>query len=556
MSDEIQHKAESYIAGVLDGSVITSKWVRLACESHRHDLADGHLRDLKFRPEFGLHVIQFIETYIVGTAGKYDGKPFVLEPWIAAFLFILYGWTWTSTGLRRFKFAYSEISRGNLKSTIASALCVYELLRTKGANVYAAATDRKTAKVVFDTADLMVQKSTPLKKRIRSHRNNLHIPGTAAKFEPCSAEAKTIFSNSRPSFVVLDELHLHPTAEVWDAFSTALGKWPDPMLFAITNSGYDRQSVAWRQREYSIKVLEGVLKDDTWFSWICGLDDGDDWEDERNWIKANPSLGHAVSIKNLRAQANRAKSDPVELLTFLRLNLSVWTEAQSIFIPADKWAACDFPVDAEKLRGRQCFAGIDLSSTTDITAVVLLFPPFGDDPKWSVLPFFFLPQDSITKRAKLDRVPYDAWAHDGLICLTPGDYIDHNFVYGKIRELAATYVIKEAVYDDWRMTEMYTRLSGDGLTMVPFRQGNVSMNAPMTRLIELVNRRELAHGGNPVLAWMISNTVADVGSTGLMKPDKGKSRERIDGVSALCSALGRGMVVPIANKKRFAPFVM
>jgi phage terminase large subunit-like protein len=510
---------------------------------------------LRFNPALGLRPIKFIESFLVGTEGEYDGKPFILESWIAALVYILYGWHFED-GRRRFKYAYCEIGRGNLKSTLASALCIYELISVRGANVYSAATDRATAKVVFDTAALMVRKSPALRKKIKSYRNNLHITGTAAKFEPCSAEGKTLFAHSRPSFAVLDELHAHPTDEVWNAFVSTLGKRKNSMLFAITNSGYDRNSVCWKQREYSIKVLQGAVPDDTWFSWVCGLDDDDieHWEDERNWVKANPSLGNAVSLDDMRSQALKAKEDPSALNQFLRFRLSVWTESHSVWMPLDKWDLCNEPVVAEMLKGRQCFAGLDLSTTTDISAVVLLFPPYGDDKKWRVLPFFFLPEENISKRVKKDRVPYDVWKRQGLFNLTPGNVIDYDFIRAKINELAATYKIVEVVYDPYMAPQIVTQLQADGLTVVPFRQGDVSMTAPLKQLMELVLRREIAHGGNPVLKWMAGNTVVKMSATGLMKPDKEKSREKIDGISALLDALGRAAVVPIKKSSGFKPF--
>jgi len=552
-------KPESYIQKVLSGEQIVSKWVRLAIERHSRDLETASERGLRFDEDKGLRVIRFIERFIVGTEGDYKGKAFILEPWVAALLYILYGWVYSDTGHRRFKVAYAEISRGNLKSTLASALCIYELITVHGANVYSASTDKETAKVVFDTAVRMVELSEHLSARIRSYRNNLHILATGSKFEPCSAEAKTLFHASRPSFVVLDELHLHPTADVFNAFWSALEKRPEAWLLAITNSGWDRHSVCWKQREYSTKVLQGIIDDDAWFAWVCGLDDEDvkdpaGWEDERNWIKANPSLGHAVSIEGLRRQAVKAKEDPSALNEFLRFKLSVWTDSHSVWMPMEKWDLCNDPVDSESLRGRPCLGGLDLSTTTDIAAFVLLFPPYGEDKKWQVVPHFFLPKDNIQKRCKRDRVPYDVWERQGLFYLTDGNVIDYDVIRATINELAAQYKIVEIAFDAYNASQIVTQLQSDGLTLVPFRQGDVSMTAPLKRLMELVLRAEIAHGGNPVLRWMVSNTVVKAGPTGLMKPDKEKSREKIDGVSALLDALGRAMVTPIQQKQSFKPF--
>jgi phage terminase large subunit-like protein len=537
--------AEQYIADVLAGKIVTSKLVRLQIELHVRDLERGRERGLKFDREAAEHVIQFFPMYLVHTEGEFCDQPFELLPFQQAQLWILYGWKWEVTGFRRFKYAYSEIGRGNGKSAFASGLCLYELkfFGEAGAHVYSASTDKKTAKLVFDTADLMVRKSAWLKARIRCFKDNLSIPGTGSKFEPCASEDSNLMG-LRPSFIVQDELHAHRSAAVWDVFVTAMGKRRNPLMFAITNSGFDRNSVCWNQREYSVKVLQGVILDDTWFSWICGLDEGDDWEDESNWIKANPAIGSIVRLEELREQANKAKGDPSFLNSFLRFRLGVWTSAHSAWMPLDKWDACKQFIDPARLKGRRCIGALDLSTTTDISAFVLLFPPDYEDPLWYVLPSFFLPKDNIEQRVKRDRVPYDVWARQGLFQLTEGNVIDYRFIRAKVNELRGIYEIQEIAFDAWNSSDIVTNLTDDGATMVKFGQGFASMSAPTKRLLELVLSEELAHGNNPVLRWMASNVMVKMDPAGNIKPDKEKSREKIDGIVALNMALGRLMVAP------------
>ena len=556
-----KNKAEQYLSDVLAGRVVTNRLVKLACERHQHDLKDGPARGLRFDAARGQHVIDFIERYVPGTEGEHKGKPWVLEPWIAALLHILYGWVWSGTGRRRFKVAYVEVSRGNLKSTIASALALYELISVPGANVYSASTDKETAKVVFTTSVRMRDLSPALEKRVVSFRNNLHVPGAGSKFEPCSAEAKTLFHASRPSFVVLDELHLHPTPDVWNAFWSTLEKRPEAWILAITNSGWDRHSICYRQREYTIKVLQGIIPDDSRFGWITGLDEEDykdvnGWLVEKNWIKANPSLGHAVSLDGLRRQAMQAKNDPSALNEFLRFYLGIWTESHSVWMPMEAWDACKEPVDAEALKGRKCFVGMDLSSTTDTTAVVMLFPPAGDDKLWRVIPHIFVPEDNLPKRIARDKVPYGVWQRAGFLTLTPGNIIDTEFVRAKINEIAQDYSIVEIGFDKAFSADLTPRLQDDGFTLVSIHPGEISQTPPLKKLMELVLRKEFAHGGNPVLRWMVSNLVVRIGATGLMKPDKEKSRERIDGISALLDALARAILVPVADANDFGFMVI
>jgi len=550
--------AEQWIADVVAGKILTSKLVRKQIDRHLRDLETGHERGLYFDADEASRVIEFFERFLEHTEGEWDGKPFILTPTQQAKTWILYGWRRKDTGYRRFRYAYNEEGRGTGKSAYASGLCIYELIGRgeAGAQVYSAATDKKTAKLVWDTAALMVRRSPVLSSKITIFRENMHIPNTASKFEPCASEDTNLLG-LRPSFIVLDELHVHPNSGVWDVFVSAMGKRRDPLLFAITNSGFDRNSVCWKQREYSCKVLDGIFEDDSWFAWISGIDDEDDWEDERNWVKASPGLGTIVSLEDMRQQAIKAKNDPSALNSFLRFRLCRWTEAHTAWMPMHRWDACAQPVDLLPLRRRPCFGAMDLSTTTDISAFVLLFPPFGDDPLWRVLPRFFLPEESIQERVKRDRVPYDVWARQGLFHLTPGRIINYDWIQADILKLRGEYDIREIVFDRWNSSGIVANLEQEGFQMIEWGQGISSMNAPTKRLMELVLSEDLAHGNNPVLRWMASNVMVYIDPAGNLKPDKGRSKEKIDGIVALIMALGRAMHVPVTPKRAsFKPFFL
>jgi phage terminase large subunit-like protein len=538
--------AEKYIRDVLAGKIVTSKLVRLQIERHERDLVHAHKRGLIFDRSAAQHVIDFFPEFLCHTEGALDGQPFVLEPFQQAKLWILYGWLWADTGFRRFKFAYNEIGRGNCKSTEASGLCLYELLAfgEAGAHVYSCATDKDTARIVFDTAVLMLNGSPYLREKVTCVADSMYMPGTAAKFEPVAAGAELLMG-LRPSFICFDELHESPNGKLWGVFESAMGKRDSPMMYACTNSGYDRESICWKKREYSVNVLTGVFDDDTWFAWICGLDEKDDWEDEKNWIKANPGLGVMVKLKELREVVAKAKNDPTNLNDMLRYRMSVWTSAYSVWMPIDLWDECSTPVEIEQLAGRPCFGGLDLSTTTDISAFVLLFPPYDGDPLWSILPRFFLPEFSIEKRVKKDRVPYDKWRDKGLFILTPGRVIDYDYIRKEVNDLAEKFSIQEVTYDRFNSNDLVKNLELDGHKMVKWGQGMVDMNAPTKRLFELVTDLKVAHGANPVLRWMAGNTMVYKDAAGSVKPDKSTSREKIDGIVATIMALGRGMQVPL-----------
>lgn len=555
--------AEKYIRDVLAGKIVTSALVRLAIERHVRDLEHGYKRGLVFDRSAAQHVIDFFPEFLQHVEGALDGQTFVLEPFQQAKLWILYGWRWKDTGFRRFKFAYNEIGRGNCKSTEASGLCLYDLLGfgEPGAHVYSAATDKETARIVFDTADLMLKRSPFLREKVTCYKDNIHIPGTSAKFEPVASDADLLLG-LRNQFVCFDELHESPNAKLWEVFESAMGKRDSPLMYACTNSGYDRHSICWRKREYSVKVLTGVFEDDTWFAWICGLDrkaDGvvdkdDDWEDERNWIKPNPGLGVMVKLKELREAAAKAKNDPASLNSFLRFRMSVWTTSDVAWMPMHVWDACKHVVDREALKGRMAIGALDLSTTTDISAFVMVFPP-ADEDIWHVVPEFFLPEESIEDRVKRDRVPYDLWARQKFFNLTQnGRIIDYGVIREKVREMAEIYQIKEIVFDRWNSSDLVRDLEDDGFTMIKWGQGYNDMHAPVKRLMELTLEGKWAHGGNPVMRWMASNVVASFDPAGNAKFDKSKCKEKIDGMQASAMALGRAMQVPAAQYTQ--PYVL
>ena len=537
--------AERYIRDVLAGRILTSNYVRLAIERHVRDLESGPARGLRFDRAASQHVIDFFPAFIEHPEGPLAGQPYILEPFQQARLWILYGWKWADTGNRRFKFAYYETGRGNAKSMEASGLALYEFFAFghSGAQVYSVATDKDTARLVYDTSELMVRHSPYLAERATLHKDNMHIPGTASKYEPLAADHTNLLG-LRPYFINFDELHMQPNANLWNALTSAMGKCPNPLLQALTNSGFDRNSLCYKQHEYSVKVLLGVFTDDTWFPWIAALDDGDDWQDERNWIKANQGLGTMMTLKELRESAARARNDPSALNTFLRYRMSVWTDSHAAWMPMDLWDACNLPVDMDELAGRPCVGALDLSTISDISAFALVFPPHGTDERWSILPRFFLPRENIQKRVERDRVPYDVWERQGLFILTGGRTIDYDEIREEIKRLKARFDFVEITYDRWNSSDIVKRLEGDGFEMVKWGQGYQDMNAATKRLMELVLNGELSHGGNPVLRWMASNVVVKMDPAGSMKPDKERSPEKIDGIVAAIMALGRAMAVP------------
>jgi phage terminase large subunit-like protein len=384
----------------------------------------------------------------------------------------------------------------------------------------------------------MVKASPFLRKRIRAYKDNLHIVGTASKFEPLGRDSDSM-DGLNVHGAIVDEVHAHKSRDVWDLLDTATGSRRQPLMFGITTAGFDRQSLCYELHTYSEQVLKRVIEDDSFFGVIYTLDEGDDWENERAWPKANPNLGVSKKWDDMRRKAARAKEMPSALNNFLRLELNVWTQSVTKWVPTEKWRACGGYVDADGLSGRTCYGGLDLSSTTDISAFVLVFPPQGEDDAYQVLCRFWVPEVAMRLRSRRDKVPYEAWVRQGLITATPGEVIEYDYILQQIDEDAQRYDLAEVAFDRWGSTQISQTLENQGLTMVQFGQGFASMSAPMKELERMILAGELAHGGNPVLTWMADNLVARMDPAGNIKPDKEKSTERVDGMVALIMALDR-----------------
>lgn len=540
MSSDL-HPAQHYIEQVSRGEIVVCKWVRLAVERHLRDLETGHERGLTFDEEAARRAIRFFG-FLRHSKGEWAGQVVILEPWQQFILWVLFGWK-GADGTRRFRTAYEEIARKNGKSTKAAGVGLYlfDADKEPGAEVYTAATKRDQARITHSEATRMVKKSAALKKRIAVYKDNLHNEATASKFEPVGRDADSLDGLNIHGAIV-DELHAHKTRDLWDVLETATGSRRQPLMYAITTAGYNRTTICYELHDYTRKILEGIIEDDSFFGIIFTLDEGDDWEDERNWVKPNPNLGISVKLDDLRRKAAKAKKMPSALNAFLRLHMNVWTQAETKWVNPEKWAACGGEVDPEALLGRACYGGLDLSSTIDITAFILVFPPVVKGEPYKVLCRFWVPEAAMHERSKRDRVPYDAWVREGFIEATPGDVIDYDFIVAEILELAERYDLKEVAFDRWGASKMIQELQEVELTVAQFGQGFASMSGPMKELERLIAAGEMAHGNNPVLRWMADNLVARLDPAGNIKPDKAKSIEKIDGMVALIMALARAIL--------------
>lgn len=548
-----------YAREVVDGRIIAGPLVRLACTRHLRDLEQQKGRGLVWRLDMALRAIGFFRDVLRLNGGEHEGKPFELTLWQQFIVGSLFGW-YGEDGFRRFRVWYAEIGKGNGKSPLAAGIGLYmmEADNEPRAEVYAAAVDKDQAGIMFRDAVAMVDQSPMLDARITRAGGagkewNLSDRKTGSFFRPISSEHKGRGkSGPRPHCSLLDEVHEHPTNAMVEFMRAGTKGRRQALIGMITNSGFDKTTVCWHYHEYAERILKGMFEDDAFFAFICGLDEGDDWKDELVWLKANPNLDVSITRKYLREQVREATGMPSKQSIVRRLNFCEWVGAENPWIDEAAWRECEIEIDSETLRGKEAYAGLDLSGKNDLTALVLVFPE--SDRKIAV-PFFWVPAEGIREREDRDRVPYTQWRDEGHLKTTPGRSIDYAFAAKKVQELMGFCDLKELAFDRWRMDDFERELTELGITtervdfgkepegspeliLRPHGQGYKDMGPAVDTLETDVLNGTLKVQKNPVMTMCSANAVLTPDPAGSRKFDKrtGKSTGRIDGIVALTMA--------------------
>lgn len=533
----------AYARAVVARKVPACRLHRRAAQRHLDDLVDGPKRGLTWDAARGMRVVRFFG-FLRHSKGEWGGQTVELAPWQVFVVGSIFGWL-RRDGTRRFRVVYEEIPRKNGKSLLVSGVGIYGLVADNepGAEVYAAATRRDQARIIFDEAKRMVAASPELIKVVRRFKHNLSVDRTASKFEPLSADERTL-DGLNPHFVLLDELHKHKSRAVLDVLDTAMGSRRQPLLWSITTAGDDDpESVYAQENAYAIQVLEGVVKDDGFFAFVTSVDASDRWDDPKAWAKANPNLGISVKLDDLERQALKAKNSPAAQVAFKRLRLNIRTAAANRAVDMDVWRRnSGGKFDPAVMRGRRCFAGLDLSSKVDISAFVKLFPPADGETRWRVTARFWMPAGTVAEKSDRDRVQYQRWIDSGWIEPTEGDVIDHAEIMAAIVEDHRTHEIAALAYDPWNATQLAIGLQNEGVEVFEFIQGLRSFTAPTKELDAMLTAKKLDHGDNPVLAWMASNLKVVTDRNENRAPTKKHSIGRIDGMTALIMAIGRSLL--------------
>lgn len=489
-------------------------------------------------------VIAFIETHIKHVKGEKAGQPFLLEEWQKEDIIKpLFGWV-DENGFRKYRTCYIELSRKNGKSNLGACIALYCLFadspREPGAEVISAAADRNQANIVFDIAKNFVLQNPQLKQRSKVFRSAITLEKTGSYYKSISSESTTAHGLNI-SCCVFDELHAQPNRDLWDVINTSTGARRQPLIFAITTAGFDKESICFEVSNYATQVKKGVIKDETFLPILYRCEMEDDWRDENNWKKANPGLGTIIKMEYFRQQFNKATNTPSFQNTFRRLHLCQWTGAESVWIDDQAWNECNLaPIDIEKFRNRDAFAGLDLASVRDLSSLVIIIP--NDDETFEVIPYFFVPEEKVHEKKGADVGSYDTWVSQGFIIETPGNVQDYNFIQSKFMELAEHFNIISCAYDRWNSSMLVVNLINEGVTqMNPIGMGFVSQSAPTKFLEKLILSKQINHAGNPVLRWQLANAHVVEDPAGNIKLDKKKSKNKIDGMIALVCALAEYM---------------
>lgn len=558
--------ATAYARAIAAGEITAGPYVRLACERHLRDLeqlpAKGYSWDLKR----AARALDFFPEVLCLAEGDHAGKPFVLEGWQEFIVGSLFGWIGPD-GYRRFRTAYIEIGKGNGKSPLAAGIGIYLTAADNeaSAEVYAAAVTRDQAGILFRDAVSMVTASPALSRAIvksgkRVTYNLAHLRSNSF-FRPISSEGKSL-DGKRVHGALIDELHEHHSPVVVDKMRLGFKGRRQPLMLEITNSGWDRTSVCWTHHEYSVRILEQVAIDETWFGYVCALDQGDDWKDTQVWVKANPNIGVSVSEKYLQDVVMQAIGMPSKQSLVRRLNFCQWVDAEDPWIDRDAWFACEGDVDLDRWKGRPVFLGLDLSSKLALTALAAVAAMA--DGSLEGLLWFWTPADTLRERAERESVPYDAWRNDGHVIATPGRSVEYSFVAHQIRDVLERFDVHELAYDRWRMADLIRELdaigvrhySGDeppaGLRLRDFGQGFKDMGPAVETMETVVLNKTLKVQRNPALTMCSLNATLIADPAGNRKFDKrpGKSLGHIDGLVALA------MAVRVASLPGNAPLII
>lgn len=501
--------------------------------------------------------VLFFEKHCRLTEGKWAGRPFRLEAWQANDIIRpLFGWKRVTDNTRRYRRCIVWVPRKNGKSELAAGVALLALLgdREMAGQVYCMAATEKQARLVFSKATAMVSYSPALSALLEPFKTSIYCASLMSSIKPLTGTPSGKHGLSA-SGLIGDELHEWKDGDTYTFVHQSTGARAQPLEFLISTAGV-RQGFGWDIWRESQAIIEDPELDPDTLVVVYAADPEDDWTLPQTWAKANPNLGVSLALDYLEAECHRAQQSPALENAFRRYHLNQWTEQSVRWLPMRAWDAGagdigwrDLP---EFLAGRRCFAGLDLASTTDLTAYALVFPPEDDLGPWYVIPRFFMPEDNIAEKQRIDRMSYVRLIAEGQISTTPGNVTDYHYVRAALCEDAARFDLQAVACDRWNASETMTRLQESDITVIQFGQGFGSYTAPCRQLERLVIASRLHHGGHEVLRAHAANVAVAMDAAGNIKPDKARATGRIDGIAATAMGIGLALPKEVATEFSFA----
>lgn len=522
---------EKYAEDVKTGKINACKRLKQAVKRYYNDLNNPLLT---FDNEVVARFIGFSHV-CPHVKGHLRGKPIELEPWQQFAFACLLGFKEIATGRRKYRSAYIQVPRKNAKSTVAAILANWFLIMENGQqDIYTAAVSRDQARIVFDDARQMCVLSKPLKKRVTLQQHKIINPKSNSLLKPLAAKAATI-EGTNPSLAIIDEYHLHPDNGVYSALELGMGARLEGVLFAITTAGSNVISACKQHYDYCCQILDGEEKNESLFALIYELDDESEIDDESRWVKANPNLGVSVDVDALRDTIIKARGIPSQWTEMLTKRFNIWCQGETLWMGEGAWLACKMDYTEDDLKGLECYAGMDLSSTGDITSVCYTFPV---ENELRLLTRHYIPEYQLQNPANKNRAIYRQWVKSGWLRTTPGDCIDYDRIRDDVISDSRIFDIKLTGFDTWNATHLRTQLQGMGLDVEPFPQTYMKFS-PVAKSAEVfVNRKIIRHNGDPVLAWALGNVVMETDANANIKPNKKKSANKIDPAVAFLMSFG------------------
>ena len=522
-------------------------YAKLAIERHYNDLKKSESSNYPyFYDEKAANTyISFMKVCRL-TKGEYAGKNVNIMPWQEFFWSMIFGWKRKIDKKRRFRKVYLEIARKNAKTETAALTAVANFILDgeKGAEIYTAATTRDQARICWDAAKVILQylkkDSDAVNKMVQIRAHSIYSTQSNSKMLPVSSDAKTL-DGLNPHIAIIDEMHAHPDSSILEIMESGIGSRTQPLILITTTAGFNKESPCYQLRKVCIDIIKGHKDDDAVFPLIFCLDEDDDWQDNSTWMKANPSLNVTTGMGYLQDQYTKALNEgAAKQIGFMTKNLNFWTNTHATWINENAWKECEMQVDDDFFKDRPCFGGLDLAQTIDISAFCLFFPEFKEKPAY-LLWFYWIPEDNVKERSLRDGVPYLDWARNGNIKVTNGNIVDNEVIINDIFNIFQKYNIRSLAYDPWRATHVVISLQERGVNVRPFPQSFPEMNTPICEFEKMITGKKIFHNGDPVSKWMLQNVALIINSTGLVKFDKRKSNEKIDGMVAAAMAIGEAI---------------